>query len=907
MTKLRRNRSVMVYGIMVLVIFNTLFMSAFIVPFVTNPNSTWSMKTAPLMTAWVEDIDPNNVLPEYPRPQMARADWLNLNGIWQFTPGEGAPTGHNYAFKILVPFAVESAISGIMQHFDRFWYHRTFDIPDSWAGKHVLLHFGAVDWEAEVFINGVSVGMHRGGYDQFEFDITPFLKDSPNELAVRVYDPSDAGYQPAGKQVLSPSGTFYSTVSGIWQTVWLEPVPETRITDLRLVPDIDNDCLNVTVSVSGNESGTVTVNATALNGTTVVGQASGISASSFSVPVPNPRLWSPADPFLYNLSIAVVEGIEILDSVDSYFGMRKISSGFSNGYHKMLLNGNFTFQLGPLDQGYWPDGLYTAPTDEALRWDIEAMKDLGFNMARKHMKVEPDRWYYWCDKLGLLVWQDMPFGRNWGSDGPIQFEEELGRMVESHWNHPSIVLWVVFNEGWGQYDTVRITNGVEALDPSRLVSCASGWTDFEVGDIKDYHQYPAPTCPVSKTRIVVNGEFGGIAWHVDQHSWSEEGWGYIGVTNQTKLAEIYESYLSQVKYLAENAGMSAAVYTQITDVEREVNGLVTYDRKVVKADVMRHRAANQPSLLPLAFQTVLNTSQLVGQNWSYTNSDPGSGWEQTGFDDSGWMSGPGGFGTWGTLGSIVRTTWNSPDIWLRKHFNPGSLTADQLAKLVFRMQHDDDVEIYINGVLAYNATGYITMYMIFDFNQDAKDAMVPDSDNVIAVHCEQDWGGQSIDVGIELLTSCDAVMNTSQSTGQVWNYTTSTPFTNWTATGFNDSSWTSGPGGFGTASTPNSVIGTTWSSSDIWLRRHFNPGPLTADQIENLVFKVHHDDGVEIYINGVLAYNATGYTSAYMFVECNQDGKSAIVANSDNVIAVHCHQEWGGQYIDLGLYVYSPS
>ncbi|MBN2152250.1 MAG: glycoside hydrolase family 2 [Candidatus Lokiarchaeota archaeon] len=709
------------------------------------------MKAAPLMTRWAADVDPANVLPEYPRPQMAREDWLNLNGVWQFAIVGYAPPIH-YQYNILVPFPMESAISGIMSHSERVWYRRTFTVPAAWAGNSVILHFGAVDWESEVFINGASVGIHRGGYDRFEFDITRYLRDEgENELVVRVYDPTDAGFQPMGKQSLWPSGTFYTAVTGIWQTVWLEPVNGTRITDVKLVPDIDNECLNVTAFVSGVGASTATVNATARDGGTVVGVGAGGANATFSVPVPAPQLWSPSSPFLYDLNISVANlAGDTIDAITSYFGMRKVSLGVRDGYHKILLNDNFTFQIGPLDQGYWPDGVYTAPTDEALRWDVEAMKSLGFNMARKHMKVEPDRWYYWCDKLGLLVWQDMPFGQNTGEEGHAAFELELRRMIECRGNHPSIATWVVFNEGWGQYDTIRLTGWVKELDPSRIVSCASGWVDFEVGDVKDLHQYSPPTCPVSTSRAVVNGEFGGIGMHIEGHTWTDESWAYIRADNQTHYHERYGQLLSQIEYLAEHAGMSAAVYTQITDIEQEQNGLVTYDRAVFKGDPANISAANQFSVEPVLYRAIMSTSQLEGQLWNYTTSSPGAGWQNLSFDGSGWSSGPGGFGTWFTLGSVVRTTWDSPDIWLRKAFNPGPLNATEIENLVFRVQHDDGVEVYINGILAFSATGYITMYKNFDFNAGGKAAIVPDGHNVVAVHCHQDWGGQSIDIGINV-------------------------------------------------------------------------------------------------------------------------------------------------------------
>ncbi len=730
---------------------NTVFMTGYILPYLTLGWQPWRMQVAPLMTDWAARIDPKNVLPEYPRPQMTRIDWLNLNGIWQYCPGlpgDVVPAGYTLGNKILVPFCVESAISGVMAHHDRLWYRRTFEIPASWTGKHVLLHFGAVDWEMEVFVNGISVGLHCGGYDPFSFDITAHLHEGSNELLVRVYDPTDTGEQPRGKQSLNPGGIMYTSTTGIWQTVWLEPVPETRITSITLVPDVDNARLNVTVFVAGSASGAVTVEAIALNGTTIAGQASGIANASFLVPVPNPRLWFPTAPFLYNLSIAVKNGIDALDSVGSYFGMRKISRVLVGSQYKMFINNQFTFQFGLLDQGFWPDGIYTAPCDEALKWDIEKTKELGFNMTRKHVKVEPDRWYYWCDKLGLLVWQDMPAGDNGDAAGQANFESELQLMVECRKNHPSIVTWIVFNEGWGQFDTIRLTQLVKQLDPSRIVSCASGWTDYEVGDVRDWHSYPQPSCSPSATRIMVNGEFGGIGWLVDGHFWTAASWGYVSATNQAQYMALYTDYASQVKDLAESEGLSAAVYTQLTDVEMEVNGLITYDRKVIKPNVTQILGANQFSITPVSYRGVLNSSQFSGQAWNYTTVTPGPGWNGSAFDDTGWSTSAGDFGTASTPGSVVRTTWSSSDIWLRKYFDPGAINSTQRSNLCFKVHHDEGVEIYINGVLAYSATGYTTQYINAVMNEAGKAAIVASDINVIAVHCHQTGGGQYIDMGI---------------------------------------------------------------------------------------------------------------------------------------------------------------
>ena len=399
-----------------------------------------------LMTRWAKDVSPENALPEYPRPQMVRKDWLNLNGLWDIKLADGTEA------KILVPYPIESALSGVMKHADRMTYRRSFEIPQAWSGRHVLLHFGAVDWEAKVSVNGKELGVHRGGYDDFSFDITDALKTSgEQEIAVEVFDPTDAGSQPRGKQVLHPGGIMYTPTSGIWQTVWLEPVAETHIESLLLVPDVDAGCLRLTVG------GTGTVEAVASDGGRQVAQVSGDAGAELKLAIPDPKLWSPDSPHLYDLRVSLKSGGKTVDEVTSYFGMRKIALGKDEqGVTRLMLNGKFVFQVGPLDQGFWPDGIYTAPTDEALRWDIETMKKLGFNCARKHVKVEPDRWYYWCDKLGLLVWQDMPAGDNKTAEAKQQFEVELRRLIEGRRDHPAIIMWVVFNEGWGQYDTQRL-------------------------------------------------------------------------------------------------------------------------------------------------------------------------------------------------------------------------------------------------------------------------------------------------------------------------------------------------------------------------------------------------------------------------------------------------------------------
>jgi hypothetical protein len=707
------------------------------------------------MTRWAADVSPTNALPEYPRPQMTRPDWLNLNGLWQFQPaasGETPPVGVTLSKEILVPYPMESALSGIKQHYDRSWYRRTFDIPSAWAGQRVLLHFGAVDWLSTVTVNGRQVGSHRGGYDPFTYDITSALKPAgPQEVIVYVYDTTPVGEQVTGKQDPNPNGIWYTSSTGIWQTVWLEPVPKARIDTFHATPDIDTGRLRLNVSALNlDRTYTVQARATSADGATVVGEVTGAPGVDLMLPVPNPTLWTPDNPYLYNLTIGLYKGADKIDEIGSYFGMRKVEIGKDpGGITRPLLNGAFVFQVGPLDQGFWPDGLYTAPTDAALQYDLDMEKSLGFNMVRKHIKVEPERWYYWCDKKGLLVWQDMPSMRNAppvaSHDSRTQFEREMKRMVQGKWNHPSIVTWVVFNEGWGQYDTTRLAPWVKALDPSRLVNNATGWTDAGVGDFVDWHVYPGPGSPNPEPKRAASlGEFGGLGLKVTDHLWNTNSWSYAGYNTSEELMQAYTELLRNAYALKDNPGLSAAVYTQTTDVETEINGLMTYDRAVTKMDVARIAKINK-GIFPPPPVFVSPTSEAAGVTWKYTITQPATTWMNPTFGDSAWATGQGGFGSNGTPGGIIRTQWTATpgDIWLRRGFNITSVPA---GTPVLRMHHDEDAEVYINGVLAVSAAGYTTNYSLFAVSAAAA-AAVTTGTNTLAVHCHQTAGGQYIDVG----------------------------------------------------------------------------------------------------------------------------------------------------------------
>ena len=720
---------------------------------------TWRMKKALLMTSYAATIDTANVRGEYPRPQMVRQNWMNLNGIWQFQPGlsltEAIPTG-KLSSKILVPFPVESAISGIMVHYDKMWYRRTFTIPTTWGGQRIILHFDAVDYQTEVFINGQSLGVHKGGYDPFMFDITSYLVGTGSqEVTVKVYDPTDAGGQPRGKQTLNPGGIMYTPTSGIWQPVWLEPVPQTAISDIKLVPNVDNSSLKFSAITTGNATGltvSVEINDSINTVTTFTGNAN----TDLVIAVPNPKLWSPDSPFLYKLKVTLKSGTTAIDSLSSYFGMRKISSGIVGNYNKMMLNNQFLFQFGPLDQGFWPDGLYSAPSDLAIQNDLKKVKQLGFNMIRKHIKVEPYRWYYWADKLGILIWQDMPSPNSYTDVHPdidtLAFKSELETMVKTHWNSPSIVTWVVFNEGQGQHDTQLLVNDVRSIDPSRLVNQASGNNWEGAGQILDIHSYPPPGCPYSNSQILACGEFGGIGLNISSHVWNK-GTTYVMVTNMADLYTMYNSFADMLIQFKTNYGLSAAVYTELTDVETELNGLMTYDRYMVKGTASKYFFTNQGVIKNSLYQTdVLPTSLNATRSWKYTTTQPTTDWSTTTFDDTSWVKANGGFGSAGTPGGNVRTLWTTPDIWMRQSFNIGTITPTMLDSLVFKVFHDEDCEIYLNGVLASTLTGYNTSYMIFPINDAAKNAIIANGTNNISVHCHQTFGGQYIDAGISLMS-----------------------------------------------------------------------------------------------------------------------------------------------------------
>ena len=585
-----------------------------------------------IMTPWGENLEQNrDEIPwtEYPRPQMVRENWTNLNGIWEYaiTPKEAGmperPDG-----EIRVPFAIESRLSGVQKNItdqEELWYFKTLQVPKNKKGENTLLHFGAVDWRSTVYVNGTEVGTHEGGFTPFSFNITPYLKyDGTDRLTVRVWDPTDLGYQPIGKQKMQPEGIWYTPVTGIWQTVWLETVPETHICEIKSLSDIDRSQLHVTVLSSDRET-PLTAKIT-LKDTTgqVIATGTGETGKETVVAVTDPILWDTENPYLYDMQVELFDGKKKIDEVKSYTAFRKISmQKDANGLYRMYLNNKPLFHLGTLDQGWWPDGLYTAPSDEALRYDIEKTKAWGFNMIRKHIKVEPARWYYHCDKAGMLVWQDMPSGEihtanrsewkpqnmNDGRDASRtaqskeNYYQEWRDIIDMLYSSPSVVVWVPFNEAWGQFDTEQAADWTKKYDSSRLVNSASGGNHRNCGDILDLHAYPAPSMFLfDPERVNVMGEYGGIGFPVKGHLWKDDGnWGYISFKNGDEVTREYIKYAEILIDLIKK-GFAGSVYTQTTDVEGEVNGIMTYDRKIVKMNEQMLKDINKKIIETLTDQ-----------------------------------------------------------------------------------------------------------------------------------------------------------------------------------------------------------------------------------------------------------------------------------------------------------------
>ncbi len=575
---------------------------------VAHAQSQWKMADQPMVTRWGEEVTPENAWREYPRPQMVRSNWQNLNGLWEYAVVDRAhPQPDEWQGHILVPFCLESALSGVRGRLtgrDALWYRRTFSKPHT-ADERVLLHFEAVDYETQVWVNGTKVGSHTGGHVPFHFDITDAVENGESELIIRVFDPTNNSYQPKGKQHLRPHRFWYTAVSGIWQTVWLETVPQRYIDRLRIETAIEPARIRVEAALQGEPDEDETLEVIVRDGETIA--ARGRGKGELVLDVPDAKLWSPDSPFLYDLEVILLDGENnVIDQVESYTGIRTVGKKRdADGHLRFTLNNEFIFHLGPLDQGWWPDGLLTPPSDEAMVYDLQYIKDAGFNMIRKHVTVENRRYYYHTDRLGILIWQDHvsahpgprwvllryrdePEDREWPDDKHEQWMYELKAMVDTFYNNPSIVVWVPFNERWGQHRTMKIGEWLTEYDRTRLLNIASGGNFFPVGDIADEHDYAGPRFPLDDPRyedyVKVIGEFGGHGHAVSGHLWNQdESWGYGGAET---LEELEERYRRSIRTLTElkKRGLAAGVYTQTTDIEIEINGLMTYDRRVNKLD-----------------------------------------------------------------------------------------------------------------------------------------------------------------------------------------------------------------------------------------------------------------------------------------------------------------------------------
>lgn len=682
----------------------------------------WKAVPGNIMTPWATNVTPDNVWKEYPRPQMVRKEWKNLNGLWDFSVviGTNSTPQQRNSRKILVPFCIESALSGIKEAISgsqEMIYRRYFNIPENWKEKHILLHFEAVDYYSRIWVDGKFVGEHKGGYEAFQFDITDVLSSGENhEISLVVWDPSNTGTQPVGKQtLLGLSKGNYTPTSGIWQTVWIEPVEDISIQSLKILPDIDSGTITVDVALKGwgyNHQ----VKVQAFDKGVEIASGATTSGKPVTLKINNQKLWSPESPYLYDLRVSLLQGNKTMDEVESYFGMRKISMARdADGFMRIHLNNKEIFQLGPLDQGYWPDGLLTPPSDEALKFDVEYLKKIGCNMDRVHVKVQPDRFYYYCDKIGLLVWQDMvsPKGSVSRSEvgGAKAWETEWEAIIDQLYNHPSIIQWTIFNESWGQYDTERLTDWTKRKDPSRLVTNASGWIDRNVGDIRDFHDYTVyPSVswiPEKYPRAMVLGEGGGHELPLKDHLWTAD---FKVPERIDRAGDLVREVMSSLEVLDErydlwvdnlallrDYGLNAVVFTQISDVENEVNGWLTYDRKISKIPVERlasiHSKLFRPNTGKKSFTIPLSMN--VPQKWMYSFTEPSADWFKKGSKGN-WNTGNGPFGKKMMNVPDVHTNWETGTLYLQKDFNLTSVPR----KLTLVTYNSGIANVYINGELA---------------------------------------------------------------------------------------------------------------------------------------------------------------------------------------------------------------
>ncbi len=733
-----------------------------------------------MKTPWGEKVTPANAWREYPRPQMVRQKWTNLNGLWQYAVTKDAPgCPAKWDGEILVPFVIESSLSGVgrlTEPNETLWYRRSFD-ADVKPGERLLLHFEQADFRAMVYVNGRELCVpHEGGQMPFSYDVTDFVKKGANELVVAIWDPTASFIGSFGKQSFKPRGCFYTRSTGIGGTVWLETVPAVHIAGYKVTPDIDAGTVRFEFDVAGGgfAKPEVRVSVQCDGGNAVVTTKDGVAMVNMPAGF---KLWSPESPALYDFT--AVCGA---DKVKGYFGMRKIEvKKDANGILRIFFNNKPRFIIGTLDQGWWPDGLLTPPSEAAMAYDIKKLKEMGYDMMRKHIKVEPRRYYHLCDTLGILVMQDMPSGSGDRTQRYGFYRRELKEMIDHLYNVPSIVSWIPYNESWGQpgeFLTHATLVWTQKYDPSRIVDGPSGWNDYEGGnkgphkptgveeaaDLVDKHDYGRRPrmWPVNDRRASFLGEFGGIGCRVDGHLWTDKAWGYGGTGKDTDRKAVQDKFVSlmdHVGVLAMN-GLSGSVYTQTTDVEGEINGLITYDRKVVKFDKKalaevhdRVRAAFSLGITPRESKVFAKRLDPDVNAWAWTTTAPAAGWEKPGFDDSAWARSAGGFGSAFILRDHPHaksaTKWETPEIWLRRHFTYKKPTG-KILQATIDMFHDEDAEVYLNGELVLSAKGYNTNWTSFPLPLEKFAAAVKEGDNMIAVKVIQTVGGQFIDLGLSV-------------------------------------------------------------------------------------------------------------------------------------------------------------
>ena len=766
----------------------------------TSVQAGYVQAPVPIKTPWGEKVTPENAWRGYPRPQFMRGAWTNLNGLWQYavTPdgawAKGVPT--EWAGEILVPFAIESSLSGVGRKLgqrDLLWYRRSFT-ADVKPGTRLILNVEQADFRAQVLVNGVEAGVpHEGGQVPFSYDVTDLVHNGENELVIAVWDATNDFFASAGKQTLNPGGIWYTRSSGITGTVWLETVPETHLAGVRITPDLDKGRVTVLLDCAGDARHGEGLVEVLQDGKVVASRAVDDWSKAVALNLPRPlRPWSPSSPYLYDLRLTVKNSAAgTTDVVTSYFGLRKIAvQKDAQGVLRVYLNNEPCFLSGTLDQGWWPDGLLTPPSDEAMAFDIKALKDHGFNMMRKHIKVEPRRYYHLCDKMGMMVLQDMPSG---GGDAMVRYglyrrelEEVVGHLV----NVPSIVMWIPYNEKWGQpgeFLTHQTLMWVQRHDPTRLVNGPSGANDYEGGELwgptvrtkhkphgveeaahlVDKHDYSPRPRPfeLNDRRASFLGEFGGLGYRVEGHVWSKGGWSYNGDGQTAEAKKVQEKLVTLLDHVARLAGrgMAGSVYTQTTDVEDEQNGLLTYDRRVFKFDVKAVAAANariyeraSRPLAPITRRQLVPRLDPDPQAWRMTTEAPGAGWMKPDYDDSAWRTTAGGVGSRGIVANVngrakIATEWTTKRLWMRRTFELAAV-PEKLEDVFFELFHDEDTEIWLNGVKVLAVKGWNGGWDEKAVDKDLFLSAVRPGRNVLAASVVQDFGEQYFDAGLVIET-----------------------------------------------------------------------------------------------------------------------------------------------------------